>query len=72
MMPAGNKNPPWVFYSGVGKMQMMMKWVQENAAVHFDLPHLPHLSPSEVDLYKQQVKEREESLAKQRAAEGEL
>ena len=72
MMPSGNKNPPWVFYSGVGKMQMMMKWVQDNAAVHFDLPHLPHLSPSEVGLYKQQVKEREEALANQRERKREL
>jgi hypothetical protein len=72
MLPAGNKHPPWVFYSGVGKMQAMMKWVQLNAAVPFALPHLPHLTPEEAVLFKEQVREREEHLEKQRRVGVEL
>ena len=66
MLPAGNKHPPWVFFSGVGKMQSMMKWVQQNAAVRFELPNLPHLTEEEAQRFKEQVREREEHLEKQR------
>lgn len=66
MMPAGMKYPPWIFYSGVGKMQMMMKWVQHNAALSFELPNLPHLNEEDVVRFKEQVREREEYMEKQR------
>ena len=55
----------------------MLPWlplrVQHNAAVPFELPHLPHLTPDEVVRFKEQVREREEHMEKTRkeAAEAE-
>ncbi|RYH09855.1 hypothetical protein EON65_39880 [archaeon] len=71
MLPVGRKHSPWTFYSGVGKVQQMMKWVQSNVGVDFTLPNLPHLTPKERELYKQQVREREEYLEKKRQEEAE-
>lgn len=68
LLPAGAKQPPWQLYSGVGKMGPMMKWIQAHAAAPFDLPSLPHLNDKNAELYKQQVREREEALASERAA----
>ena len=45
-----------IFYSGVGKIQQMMKWVQQHAAMPFELPNLPHLTNEQVELYKTQVR----------------
>lgn len=69
MLPAGAKHPPWNLYSGVGKMQQMMRWVQQQASIPFELPHLPHLTDEQKELYKQQVREREEALDKRREQE---
>lgn len=69
MLPAFTKYPPWNFYSGVGKVQPMMKWVHELAKVPFDLPNLPHLTPKEREMYKTQIREREEELDKKRREE---
>ena len=33
LLPAYAKHPPWSFYSGVGKVQPMMKWVHQQ--VHY-------------------------------------
>lgn len=60
MLPAGAKHAPFAFYSGVGKVQEMMRWVQAQASVPFDLPNLPHLSEEQRVLYKEQIRQREE------------
>lgn len=72
LIPAGVKHPPWTFYSGIGKIQAMMKWVQKQAAIPFTLPNLPHLTDENVILYKKQVREREEVRDKQRIEEKRL
>eukprot|EP00981_Chlorochromonas_danica_P004016 scaffold766_cov167-Ochromonas_danica.AAC.4 len=69
MVPAGKKQAPWTFFSGVGKVQQMMKWAQAHAGIPFQLPNLPHLSEKDRQLYKQQVREREEALEKKRLEE---
>ena len=56
MLPADDKRPPWTFYSGVGKIQPLMKWVQEHSSRRFELPDLPHLKESDKDLYRKQVR----------------
>ena len=58
LVPAAEKRPPWLFYSGVGKIQAMMKWVEAHASLPFALPELPHLKDSDKLLYKQQVSYR--------------
>ena len=59
LLPAHDKRPPFRFYSGLGKVQPMMKWVQASSDIAFDLPELCHLDPSEIEAYKHQVTERE-------------
>jgi thiol-disulfide isomerase/thioredoxin len=66
LLPADNKVAPWLFYSGVGKVQQMMKWIHANVAIKFELPNLPHLTESDRIAYKEQVRQREEALAKKR------
>mmetsp|Transcript_31601 Transcript_31601/g.108680 ORF Transcript_31601/g.108680 Transcript_31601/m.108680 type:complete len:319 (-) Transcript_31601:107-1063(-) len=65
MLPATRKRPPFIFYSGISKVQPMMRWVQQVAAVPFHLPELCHLTPEDRDLYKMQVAEREAHRATQ-------
>jgi len=65
-LPSDDKTPPWNYYSGVGKVQTMMKWAQKFASIPFDLPNLPHLKESDRELYKTQVREREEYLESKR------
>ena len=67
----GGKTAPWYFFSGVGKVQSLMKWVQAHAAIPFHLPNLPHLNEDQVRMYKEQVREREEHLEKKRLEEEE-
>ena len=50
----------------MGKVTPLMKWVQENSAIPFELPNLPHLTAAQKVLYKEQVREREEHLETQR------
>ena len=69
MIPANNKYPPWTFYSGISKVQQMMKWVHQQASIPFDLEHLPHLTESQKQAYKEQVREREIELDKKRTQE---
>ena len=59
LLPAHDKNSPFRFYSGLGKVQPMMRWVHEHCDLKFDLPDLCHLSPAERVAYKEQVAERE-------------
>lgn len=62
MLPAFAKHSPWNFYSGVGKPQEVMKWIQKQSTIDFDLPNLPHLTEEQRVLYKEQIREREEML----------
>lgn len=59
LFPAREKRPPWRFFSGVAKVQPMMRWVAENADRSIDLPDLGHLPPEDRPLYRQQVEDRE-------------
>jgi len=63
VLPGGNKYPPWNTYSGVGKMQAMMKWIHSSVTNEFELENLPHLNEENKKLYKKQVREREEYIA---------
>merc|ERR1711916_156606 len=63
------EKPTPIFYSGMGKIQQMMKWVQQHVVFPFELPNLPHLNEEQVKLYKEQVREREETLEKKREQE---
>lgn len=60
-LPADHKRPPYRFYSGVSKVQPIMRWAQASAAIPFDLPDLCHLSPDDRQLYKDQVTDREKA-----------
>jgi hypothetical protein len=66
LLPADDKTQPWNFYSGVGKVQTMMKWVEKHVSLPFTLPNLPHLKESDRVAYKTQVREREEYLEEKR------
>lgn len=63
------KRPPWSYFSGVGKVQVLMKWVHENVAIPFSLPNLPHLTEEQKVMYKTQVREREVHLEEKRLKE---
>lgn len=69
MFPVGQRAPPFPFYSGIGKVQPMMKWIQQQAGSPFELPSLPHLDETKRKAYKEQVREREEYLAKKNKEE---
>lgn len=69
MIPASDKLPPWTFYSGISKVQQMMKWVHSQASIPFELENLPHLSEVDKQRYKDQVREREVALDKKRTEE---
>ena len=69
IIPANMKYPPWIYYSGVGKIQPMMKWIHEHASIPFELENLPHLSEKDKIAYKEQVREREIYLEKKRTEE---
>ena len=71
MLPAHNRLPPWNYFSGIGKVGPLMKWVHQMCAIPFALPNLPHLDDSQKDLYKQQVKQREIQLAEKRKKDDE-
>lgn len=69
MVPANAKYPPWTYFSGVGKVQAMMKWIHAHASIPFTLPNLPHLTEDQKIAYKEQVREREERLEQKRLEE---
>jgi len=58
-----------IFYSGVGKVQPMMKWVEKYVTKRFELPNLPHLTEAQVEMYKQQVREREIAMEEKQLKE---
>lgn len=58
LFKAFNKNPPFLVYSGVGKVQPIMQWVEQNAGVRFKLPHLAQFD----DLNKKKFKDQVEIL----------
>ncbi|CAM9282168.1 unnamed protein product, partial [Laminaria digitata] len=63
LLTADDKGPPYRFFSGVGKVRPLMKWVQEHASTRFDLPVLPHLSEADKPLFREQVRERQNQHA---------
>lgn len=69
IIPANVKYPPWNYYSGVGKVQPMMKWIHQHVSIPFDLENLPHLSEKDKVAYKEQVREREIALEQKRKEE---
>ncbi len=71
MLPAYEKFPPYKYYSGVSRVQSIMEWVHENAAIKFDLPELPQFNEEDKRLYKEQIREREE-VRKRDGAKDEL
>jgi thioredoxin-like negative regulator of GroEL len=69
IVPAHAKYPPWNYFSGVGKVQPLMKWIHEHASIPFELENLPHLSAKDKIAYKEQVREREIALEEKRNEE---
>ncbi|CAM9811061.1 unnamed protein product [Discosporangium mesarthrocarpum] len=65
LLPAQDKGPPYRFFSGIGKVGPLMRWLEDHASLPFDLPTLPHLSEEEKPLFRQQVVEREEYLSRE-------
>ena len=57
----GGEDPqqPYMYYTGLGKPQAMMRWVQENAEGVGELGELPHLNEEEKGRYKEQIVARE-------------
>ena len=66
LLPAWDKGKvgeePYLYYSGVGKAQAMMKWVHDNVGVTFKMQELPHLNDEEKVRYKVQIEERESGI----------
>ncbi|CAB1120040.1 unnamed protein product [Ectocarpus sp. CCAP 1310/34] len=50
------------FFSGVGKVGPLMRWLQEHSSTPFELPALPHLSEEDKPLFRKQVRERQHLL----------
>ena len=57
------------FFSGVGKVGPLMRWLQEHSSTAFELPALPHLSEEDKPLFRQQVRERQELQAARAASQ---
>lgn len=70
-LPAYDKRPPYTFYSGLSKVQPIMRWAEQVASIRFSLPDLCHLSPEDRELYKQQVTDIERAKRKE-ASSGDL
>ncbi|GMI46274.1 hypothetical protein TrCOL_g323 [Triparma columacea] len=69
ILPAGRKNTtPYLYYTGIGKVLPMMKWVEENSGTEFELEELAHLNDEEKVRYKEQIVVRERER-KRRAGE---
>ena len=65
--------PPYMYYTGVGKPQPLMKWVEENAEGVGPLGELPHLNDEEKGRYKEQIVARErrrEEIERERGIAG--
>lgn len=57
------------FFSGVGKVGPLMRWLQEHSSTPFELPALPHLSEADKPLFRKQVRERQELQAARAAGQ---
>ncbi|CBJ33285.1 conserved unknown protein [Ectocarpus siliculosus] len=62
LLPGDDKEAPFRFFSGVGKVGPLMRWLQEHSSTPFELPALPHLSEEDKPLFRKQVRERQELL----------
>ncbi|CAN0077064.1 unnamed protein product [Ectocarpus fasciculatus] len=62
LLPGDDKEAPFRFFSGVGKVGPLMRWLQEHSSTPFELPVLPHLSEEDKPLFRKQVRERQELL----------
>uniref|UniRef100_A0A7S3UPC4 protein disulfide-isomerase n=1 Tax=Heterosigma akashiwo TaxID=2829 RepID=A0A7S3UPC4_HETAK len=69
LFPARDKGAPFRYYSGVSKVRPMMEWVAQHSGSGVVLPRLPHLNEEDRQLFKEQVREREEYKAKKKAEE---
>eukprot|EP00903_Cladosiphon_okamuranus_P016612 g15324.t1 len=69
LLPGDEKQPPFRFFSGVGKVGPLMRWLQEHSSTPFELPALPHLSEEDKPLFRQQVRERQELQAARAASQ---
>ena len=56
LFQAFNKSPPFQVYSGVGKVQPIMQWIEQNAGVRFQLPQLAQFDNLDKKKFKEQVK----------------
>eukprot|EP00904_Undaria_pinnatifida_P005915 jgi/Undpi1/2453/HiC_scaffold_13.g05833.m1 len=68
LLTADDKRPPYRYFSGVGKVGPLMRWLQEHASTRFELPVLPHLSEADKPLFREQVRERQKQHTKNSAS----
>jgi thiol-disulfide isomerase/thioredoxin len=61
------KTPPYTYFSGVAKVRPLMDWLQKHAgkSIQYGV-ELPQFDDKEAQLFKQQIKARETSRAKQK------
>jgi len=75
LIPAKNKLPPYVMFTGKLKPRYLMHFVEKHASIKFQLPDLPHLTAAQqVDFHKQlaeQNKKQEPATESERAAKSE-
>jgi hypothetical protein len=61
---------PFRFFSGSGQVLPIMKWIQQNAALPFELPKLAQFDKADRELYKEQLSQLH--LTRSRTKEMEL
>ena len=56
------KTPPYVYFSGIAKVRPLMDWIQQNVGkpIHYNV-ELPQFDGTDAQLFKQQLKAREEA-----------
>jgi len=59
MLPAGRKDTLYLYYTGIGKVLPMMRWIEENGNTGVVLEELAHLNDEEKGRYKEQIVVRE-------------
>ncbi|CAN0095020.1 unnamed protein product, partial [Scytosiphon promiscuus] len=61
LLPGDDKRAPFSrFFSGIGKVGPLMRWLQQHSSTSFELPALPHLHEADKPLFRKQVRERQE------------
>lgn len=55
--PAFHKQPPYIHYTGMGKVLPLMFFIEKYADIRFELPELPHLHPNQISAYYEQKAE---------------